>query len=72
MKIIKVSNSPPRPDKIFRLYLTRSHLSILCALSDIRNQLLLLSFELLPLAVEFTLGFFKGALVLDDGWEVGQ
>lgn len=56
--LIEFADIPPRPDQVFGLDLACAYLSILRTLSDIRDELLLLVFELDSFAVEFTLCLF--------------
>jgi len=60
---------PTSPNEILGLDLTSTHLSILCTLFDFEDEFLFLSFEFLPLSVEFALSFFEGSLVLEAGIE---
>ena len=63
---------PPRPHKVLGLYLASAHLSILRALLNVLHELLLLVFELDPFAIEFSLGFFQGALMFAEAFLRGH
>jgi len=63
---------PSRPHQILSLYLARAHLPVLGALLDVRDEFLLLVFELGAFAVEFSLGFLEGALVFAEAFLGGH
>lgn len=61
---------PSRPNEVLGLDFDSAHLAILGALLDVGNQSLLLLLQLGTLAIEFSLGLFKGSLMLPQslGW----
>jgi len=63
---------PSRSDEIFGHDFTRGHLSCFGGFLDIADEFLFLLLEFCAFAVEFSLGFFEGALVLAETFGGGE